>query len=81
VERRIEDIRDRRSEIAAALREQGFELLGQDDLVPIFGHRYVVCASNLSSSVVLSIVVIDEDAIVYGDTLQEYLEREFLTKS
>jgi hypothetical protein len=78
VRQRIEDVRESRNEIAAELREQGFDLSAQSDLVPIFGHRYVVCTSNLNTSVVLSIVVHDVDAIVYGNTLQEYLEREFL---
>jgi hypothetical protein len=78
VEQRIEDVRESRNEIAADLREQGFDLPAQAGLVPVFGHRYVVCASNLNRSVVLSIVVHDVDAIVYGNSLQEYLEREFL---
>lgn len=81
VEQRIEDVRENRNEIAADLREQGFDLSAQAALVPIFGHRYVVCTSNLNSSVVLSIVVHDVDAIVYGNTLREYLEREFLRAS
>ncbi len=43
-----------------------------------YSHRYVVCTSDLSSSsIVLSIVVHDPDAIVYGRSLHEYLEREF----
>jgi hypothetical protein len=78
VEQRIEDVRESRNEIAADLREQGFDLSAQAGLVPIIGHRYVVCTSNLNCSVVLSIVVHDVDAIVYGNSLQEYLEREFL---
>ena len=81
VQQRIEDVRESRNEIAADLKEQGFELSPQADLVPIFGHRYVVCTSNLKSSVVLSIVVHDVDAIVYGNALEEYLEREFLSAS
>jgi len=47
-------------------------------LVPIYGHRYIVCTSNLNSSIVLSIVLIDTDAIVYGNSLREYLHKEFL---
>jgi len=80
VEQRIEDVRESRNEIAADLKEQGFDLSSHADLVPIFGHRYVVCTSNLNSSVVLSIVVHDVDAIVYGNSLEEYLEREFLNR-
>ena len=57
--------------------EQGFVLAPGADLVPIYIHRYVVCTSNLESSVVLSIHD-GADAIVYGNSLKEYLEREFL---
>jgi len=78
VKQRIEDIRKNRVEIAVDLAEQDFELPAEASLVPIFGHRYVVCASNRVSSVVLSIVVNDTDAIVYAGSLKEYLEKEFL---
>jgi hypothetical protein len=67
-----------RADIARDLAEQGFELGTEADLVPIYGHRYVVCRPNANSSAVLSIVVNDTDAIVYGDSLRECLEREFL---
>jgi hypothetical protein len=78
VEERIGHFRERRDEIARDLREQGFDLPNQAGLVPIHGHRYVVCTSNLESSVVLSVVVHDVDAIVYGNSLREFLERDFL---
>ena len=78
VKQRIEDIRSSRAEIAADLTEQGFELSSEASLVPIFSHRYVACTANLDDSVVLCIVVHDTDAIVYGDSLKEYLEKEFL---
>jgi hypothetical protein len=78
VKQRIEDIRVSRNEIAIDLAGQGFELLTEANLVPIYSHRYVVCTSNLDSSPVLSIVVKDTDAIVYGSSLREYLEKEFL---
>ena len=81
LEQRMEDVRESRNEIAADLREQGFALSAQAGLAPIFGNRYVVCTSNPNCSVVLSIVVHDVDAIVYGNSLQEYLEREFLRDS
>ncbi|PYT96247.1 MAG: hypothetical protein DMG36_00800 [Acidobacteria bacterium] len=81
VKERIERIRASREEIAADLSGQGFELPVQASLVPIFDHRYVVCTSDLNSSVVLSIVVNATDAIVYGDSLREYLEKEFLRDS
>jgi hypothetical protein len=78
VKQRIEDVRESRDEIAADLREQGFDLSTGAGLVPIYGHRYVVCTSNLCRSAVLSIVVHSVDAIVHGNSLQEYLEHEFL---
>ncbi len=81
VEQGIEDVRESRDEIAVDLREQGFDLSRQANLVPIFGNRYLVCTSNLDFSAVLSIVVHDVDAIVYGKSFHEYLEREFLGKS
>jgi hypothetical protein len=78
VKERIEDVRESRDEIATDLREQGFDLPPKADLVPIHGHRYVVCTSDLNRSVVLSIVVHGTDAIVYGNSLQESLEHDFL---
>jgi len=74
----IERISGSRAEIAGDLAGQGFELPAEANLVPIYSQRYVVCASNLDSSVVLSIVINDTDAVVYGDSLKEYLENEFL---
>ena len=81
VKEQIEHIRTSRSEIAADLAEQGFGLPSEASLVPVFDSRYVVCTSDLNNSVVLSIVVHDVDAIVYGNSLKEYLENEFLRHS
>jgi hypothetical protein len=78
VKRRIEDISGSRAEIASDLLEQGFHLPPEAMLVPVFAHRYIVCSSNLDDSVVLSIVVHDTDAIVYANSLREYLDKEFL---
>lgn len=78
IKERIRDVHESRDEIARDLKEQGFDLPNEADLLPIYGHRYVVCSSDLDSSVVLSIVVHDVDAIVYGNSLREYLERDFL---
>ncbi|HTU33167.1 MAG TPA: SMI1/KNR4 family protein [Candidatus Acidoferrum sp.] len=78
VKQRIEDIGSSRPGIASDLAGQGFELLSEANLVPVFAHRYIVCSSNVDSSVVLSIVVHATDAIVYADSLREYLEKEFL---
>lgn len=78
VQDRIENLRDNRDEIATDLRSQGFELPAEAGFVPIYSHRYLVCASDPGSSVVLSVVTHSVDAIVYGNSLREYLEREFL---
>jgi hypothetical protein len=78
VRRLTRDIDGRRAEIASTLALQGSELAADAKLVPIYGDRYVVCSANPTQSVVLSIVVDAVDAVVYGDSLQEYLEREFL---
>ena len=80
VRQRMKNIRDRRDEISANLSEQGFDLPVEAALVPIFSHRYMVCTSNPESSVVLSIVVNSTDAIVFANSMKEYLEREFLAK-
>lgn len=76
VQQRIRTIHEDRNETRDALAEQGFDLSANAGLVPIYSHRYVVCESNLNTSAVLSIHGID--AIVYGDSLQEYLAKEFL---
>lgn len=77
VRKRIERVRGWRAELVTTMADQGFDLLAEAALVPIYGDRYVVCISNLNSSVVLSIED-GGDAIVYGNSLREYLEREFL---
>lgn len=74
----INDVRRNRDSITMDLAEQGFDLHAEAGLVPIIGHRYIVCLPDSESSVVLSIVVNATDAIVYGNSLREYLEREFL---
>lgn len=81
VKQRVEDVRNQRDEIMADLAEQGYHLERDAGLVPIFAHRYVVCVPDRESSVVLSIMVGGVDAIVYGNSLREYLEREFLNSS
>jgi hypothetical protein len=72
----VETAKDR-SKVGAAMSEQAFDLPLEAILLPIYGHRYLVCTSDLESSVVLSIGD-HNDAIVYGNSLKEYLEREFL---
>jgi len=62
-------------QLRQTLAEEGFQL-GQDaKLLPIFSHRYVVCSSGVEVSAVLSLWD-STDAIVYGQSLPEYLQRE-----
>ena len=77
VEQQIENVRECRVELGKTLSDQGFVLPAEASLVPIYGSRYLVCTSDPNSSVVLSIED-GADAIVYGDSLKGYLEREFL---
>jgi hypothetical protein len=77
VREKIDHIEGSRREITECLAGQGYELRREAGLVPVYGNRYLVC-EDLNSSVVLSIVVNDTDAIVCGRTLAEYLKREFL---
>lgn len=76
VKQTITESHKHRNEIRKGLAEQGVQLRPDAGLVPIFGHRFVVCEPNLENSVVLSIH--GTDAIVYGNSLQEYLVTEFL---
>jgi hypothetical protein len=75
----IENLREDRKALTTTLAEQGFDLPIATNLVPIYGHRYLVCTPNLHDSVVLS-VQSSEDAVVYGTSLEEYLQREFLSE-
>jgi len=59
------------------LAEEGLSLHQITHLVPIYEHRYVVCSPDTEECPVVSIWT-EEDAIVYGRTLQEYLTAEFL---
>lgn len=79
VRQRIEDL-DLESSflyLQNVLRMQNFDLEADAGLVPIYQHRYVVCSSDPATSTVLSIM--GTDAIVYGNDLKEYLQREFLS--
>jgi hypothetical protein len=66
-----------RDALATSLADEGFDLSSGDGLVPIYAHRYLVCTADLNRSMVLSIMDAD-DAIVYGNSLQHYLETQFL---
>ena len=81
VKQLIEVVQENRDDIALDLASQGFHLPAQASLVPICGHRYVVCTRKLNTSAVLSVVVDDVDAIVYANSLREYLRKDFLAAS
>ena len=74
VKKYMEYVETDREGIIPALKDDGYELAPEATLVPIYGHRYIVCSSDLSKSTVLSIV--GTDAIVYGDSLLMYLLHE-----
>ncbi len=74
----IQHISPHLDEISADLASEGYELPPGAGLVPIYGHRFVVCGPDPESSAVLSIVVDSVDVIIYGRSLEEYLLREFL---
>ena len=79
VRRCISETCENRDALRATLAEEGFVLSATAKLMPIYAHRCVVCDEAQEGSPVLSIW--DScDAIVYGYTLQEYLERDFLGK-
>jgi hypothetical protein len=73
----IASVGQERNLLCATLYEEGFQLSDDASLIPIYAHRYVVCSSDVSRSPVLSISD-SSDAIVYGNSLREYLEREVL---
>jgi len=74
----IEDIRANLDGISKMLAGHRYDLPRGAGVVPIFSHRFVVCGPDPESSVVLSIVTNDVDAIVYARSLEDYLVREFL---
>ena len=77
VKERIAAFGVNRDEIAEVLLEyEQFTLACDAVLLPIYGHRYLVCAGNRTQSRVLSIV--GTDVITYGLNLQSFLIREFL---
>lgn len=73
----ILEVSESREVLSATLEEEGFDLSPNAKLMPIYAHRYVVCDQAMENCPVLSIWDA-EDAIIYGHTLREYLEREFL---
>ena len=58
------------------LEYEEYTLVPDAVLLPIYGHRYLVCDGDTTQTRVLSIV--GTDVIAYGLDLQVYLTREFL---
>jgi len=81
VKQLIEVVQEHRDDVALDLASQGFHLPAQASFVRVCGHCYVVCTRKLNTSAVLSVVVHDVDAIVFGNSLREYLTKEFLAAS
>jgi hypothetical protein len=69
------DVHRNRDGIVEQLQSEGFHLSSQANLLPIYGHRFVVCDPEHTNSTVLSIVCNDVDAVVYADSLRAYLIR------
>jgi len=65
-----------RREITLCLKDQGFELNPEADLIPFFSHRFLLSDPGSPEIPVLSIHGVD--AIVYASTFRGYLELEFL---
>ncbi len=68
------------AQLSETLREENYELSTDAKLIPLFAHRYIVCTSDPKQSVVLSIWD-SLDAIVYGENLEDYLQRELLLEN
>jgi hypothetical protein len=79
IKKRIESVSTDKIQLSATLEEQGFHLPDDAKLIPIYFHRYLVCSPSIDSSPVLSIWHAS-DAIVYGRSLLEYLEKEVLNE-
>jgi hypothetical protein len=77
VQRCLEAISEDRAQLMLTMADQGFNLPQEASLMPIYGHRYLMCGVSIECGTVLSIAD-PGDAIVYGNSLQEYLEKEFL---
>ncbi len=79
IEKRIEDVSADKIQLFATLEEQGFHLPDDAKFIPVYSHRYLVCSPSIEGSPVLSIWDAS-DAIVYGRSLLEYLEKEILSE-
>lgn len=75
----VDVVRPDRAEVAEVLEEQEFTLPPDAGLVPLYGHRYLVCGADPLDGPVLSIY--GTDAIVYGADLLTYMQFELVKDS
>lgn len=68
-------VRKERAEITDTLADGGFRLEEDAGLMPVFAHRFLVCADPLDGPV---LSIYGTDAIVYGPDLLSYLRAELL---
>ena len=79
IKKRIENVSTDKIQLSATLEEQGFHIPDDAKFIPIYSHPYLMCSPSIESSPVLSIWK-RSDAIVYGRSLLEYLEKEVLSE-
>jgi hypothetical protein len=72
----VDVVRQDHAEVARALADEEFRLDADMGLVPVYGHRYLVCGADPLDGPVLSIY--GTDAIVYCPDLLSYLRAELL---
>ncbi|TCN58727.1 hypothetical protein EV142_103166 [Flavobacterium circumlabens] len=65
-------------EIKSVIKENGFDDSEIEGFIPIYSHRVLVVFKNKALSPVISIY--DNDIIIYGNDLKDYLINEFGTK-
>ncbi len=76
IEERIDWLRKDWHAMLQSLEDCGVNLGNNPKFIPFYEHRYVLSNGDSASSAVCSIF--HSDAIAYGWSLREYLEKEFL---
>ena len=72
----IQEIKDNYEEVLYAISASGFDTSKIVGFVPIYGHRALVVFKNKYWSPVISIM--GSDVIVFGDSIIDYLKKEFV---
>ena len=70
----LKHIQDRINNIKEYSKEWDFEFLENDILFPFYIHRYFQIRNN---EILRVVSIYDEDGIIFGNTVKEYLENEF----